>query len=51
MVAQGVLYVGGNDGCVYAFHAADGILLWKTFVSISVTVSLSDIEHHEEREE
>ncbi len=35
--ANGVVYVGANDGSVYALRASDGALLWQTFVSVAVT--------------
>lgn len=28
-VVDGIVYVGSNDGCVYALNAADGTLIWN----------------------
>ena len=31
-VSNGVVYLGGGDGYMYALHASDGSVLWKTFL-------------------
>ncbi len=41
IVISGVMYVGANDGCIYAVRTSNGERLWKTCIGTSVTMHSS----------
>ena len=41
-VAHGVLYVGSNDGNIYALNAGTGALLWKYFLAVQSSPAVAN---------
>ena len=40
-VVNGIVYVGSDDGCVYALNAANGALIWNSFYGWTCAVFAS----------